>query len=99
MIYCIFHVLSHDFSHLNPRRPQDEDNIYVDVVSFPEDVGAPGVGGLIFGVRRGEEDAQVAAAGAWVPQQPHLYLFTAPWRCRQNDPTEENGGKMEDWKE
>jgi hypothetical protein len=50
-------------------------------------------------VRRGEEDAQVAAAGAWVPQQPHLYLFTAPWRCRQNDPTEENGGKMEDWKE
>ncbi|CAL1127034.1 unnamed protein product [Cladocopium goreaui] len=54
----------------------DEDNIYVDVVSFPEDVGAPGVGGLIFGVRRGEEDAQVAAAGAWVPQQPHLYLFT-----------------------
>ena len=74
------------FPSKSPYKPQDEDNIYVDVVSFPEDAGAPGapgVGGLIFGVRRGEEDAQVAAAGAWVPQQPHLYLFTAPWRCRQ----------------
>lgn len=58
---------------------QDEDNIYVDVVSaFPD---APeGVGGLIFGVRRGEEDAQVAAAGAWIPGQAHLYLFTVSQR-------------------
>lgn len=54
----------------------DEDNIYVDVVSFPDHGGTGGTGGLIFGVRRGEEDAQVAAAGAWIPQQPHLYLFT-----------------------
>eukprot|EP00438_Fugacium_kawagutii_P036623 Skav217833 [mRNA] locus=scaffold889:526736:534677:+ [translate_table: standard] len=58
---------------------QDEDNIYVDVVSaFPD---APeGMGGLIFGVRRGEEDAQVAAAGAWIPGQAHLYLFTVSQR-------------------
>eukprot|EP00434_Breviolum_minutum_P029320 symbB.v1.2.025933.t1/scaffold2548.1/size76533/3 len=52
----------------------EEDNIYVEVVSGFGD--ASDVGGLIFGVRRGSEDAQVAAGGAWIPGQPHLYLFT-----------------------
>ena len=58
-------------------KPKEEDNIYVEVVSGFGD--ASDVGGLIFGVRRGSEDAQVAAGGAWIPGQPHLYLFTAAW--------------------
>lgn len=45
-----------------------QDNIYVEV---------DGSGGLVFGVRR-EEEAQVGAGGAWIPNQAHLYLFTAP---------------------
>ena len=57
--------------------PKEEDNIYVEVVSGFGD--ASDVGGLIFGVRRGSEDAQVAAGGAWIPGQPHLYLFTVAW--------------------
>lgn len=52
-----------------------EDNIYVEVLPGQHPSDAHGT--LIFTVRRGGEEAQVAAAGAWIPNQPHSYLFTA----------------------
>ena len=56
---------------------EEQDNIFVDVLPSPS--GDPNdAGTLVFNVRRGsEEDVQmIAAGGAWVVGQPHLYLFT-----------------------
>eukprot|EP00930_Biecheleria_cincta_P084404 TRINITY_DN73883_c0_g1_i1.p1 TRINITY_DN73883_c0_g1~~TRINITY_DN73883_c0_g1_i1.p1 ORF type:complete len:542 (+),score=89.72 TRINITY_DN73883_c0_g1_i1:46-1671(+) len=56
-----------------------KDNIFVEVQPNPSGK-AEDVGVLMFGVRRGDrpegEEVQGIAAAAWVPEQPHLYMFS-----------------------
>ena len=66
-----------DFGNFDGEDEEEQDNIFVDVLPSPGgDPAAPGT--LVFNVRRGSGDdvQMIAAGGAWVAGQPHLYLFS-----------------------